>query len=69
MIMARTREVRAYIISGKTLSCPICQHTAFWTRQTLMNTTGMTFFGIEWSNRKATNYVCDNCGHVLWFMK
>ena len=67
--MARTKDVKQYIFSGKTLECSICQNTEFWTRETLMNTTGMTLAGIEWANRKATNYICNNCSHILWFMK
>lgn len=67
--MARTKEVKQYSFSGKTLECPICQHTEFWTRETLMNTTGMTLAGIEWANRKAMNYICNDCGYIFWFIK
>ena len=54
-------------IKGKKLVCPHCNETKFWTRQTLMNTRASTFFGFDWLNRKAQNYICDNCGYVLWF--
>jgi len=67
--MAKTKEVKEFSISGQKLTCPICDHTEFWTRETLMNTTGMTIAGIEWANRKAINYICNNCGYVYWFMK
>jgi predicted nucleic-acid-binding Zn-ribbon protein len=67
--MAKRKEVKEYSILGQKLTCPICKHTEFWTRETLMNTTGMTLAGIEWANRKATNYICNNCGHIQWFMK
>jgi len=69
MIMAKTKEVKEFSISGQKLRCPICDFTEFWTRETLMNTTGMTLAGIEWANRKAMNYICNNCGYVYWFMK
>jgi len=36
----------------------------FWKRETLMNTKKMTFFKLDWLNRKAQNLICDNCGHV-----
>lgn len=67
--MAEHKEVKQYNISGQPLICPICKHTEFWMRETLMNTPGMTFLGIEWANRQAINYICNNCGHILWFMK
>jgi len=35
----------------------------------LVNTPGLTFFGMEWANRQAENFVCDRCGHVLWFLR
>jgi len=28
----------------------------------------MTFFGLDWANKEATNYICENCGYVMWFM-
>ncbi len=61
-------EAKAWTISGKTLVCPVCSNDDFWKRQTLMNTPGMTFFGIEWANRQAVNYVCSRCGYVFWFL-
>lgn len=56
-------------VAGHALRCPICGHEAFWKRRTLMNTPGMTFFGVEWANRQAENFVCVRCGHVLWFLR
>lgn len=55
-------------MKGRQVTCPICQHDLFWTRTTLMNTAGMTFLGLEWANKVADNYVCADCGHVLWFL-
>ncbi len=57
------------VVGGWDLECPICGHREFWKRKTLMNTPGLTFFGVEWANRQADNYVCDACGHVLWFVR
>jgi len=56
-------------VGGHPLRCPICAHGRFWKRRTLMTTPGLTFFGMEWANRQAENYVCDRCGHVLWFLR
>lgn len=32
-----------------------------------MNTSGATLFGLDWANRNADNYICEYCGHILWF--
>jgi len=66
--MAKKREIKEFKVKGHQLICPFCQNKKFWTRETLMNTTGMTFFGLEWANRKATNFVCNSCGYIYWFM-
>ncbi|WP_026478920.1 hypothetical protein [Alkaliphilus transvaalensis] len=56
-------------INGNELICPVCKHDEFWTRETLMNTAGATFLGFDWANKAATNYVCDECGYVYWFLE
>ena len=66
--MSKPKEVKEFIIKGNKLTCPVCAKTRFWTRYTLMNTPGMTFFKLDWANRQAKNYVCDNCGYVMWFI-
>ena len=68
--MGKTREVKERITpTGKKLECPICKSTLFWTRTTLMNTVGLSFFNLDWANKNATNYVCDKCGYVYWFLR
>ncbi|MBN1198196.1 MAG: hypothetical protein JXA23_02510 [Bacteroidales bacterium] len=67
--MNKQKEAAEYTVSGHKLECPVCHHTKFTTRRTLMNTAGMTFLGIEWANREATNYICGKCGYVMWFME
>jgi DNA-directed RNA polymerase subunit RPC12/RpoP len=68
-IRHRTSEGAASrTIKGKSLKCPVCGHKEFWKRRTLMNTPGMTFFGVEWANKQADNLVCDSCGYIFWFM-
>ena len=66
--MAKNYESRRQTIHGNNLVCPVCNHDKFWFRETLMNTPGMTFFGLEWANKRATNYICDKCGYVYWFL-
>ncbi len=66
--MASQPESKQRIIKGNQLECNVCKNDTFWERQTLMNTPGLTFLGLEWANKKAQNYICDNCGFVHWFL-
>lgn len=63
------KELKTYNVLGQKLECQICKNDEFWMRETLMNTPGMTFFGVEWANKSATNYICGACGYVHWFLK
>ena len=65
--MSKKYESRRQTVSGNKLICTVCNHDKFWEKETLMNTPGMTFLGLEWANKKANNYICDNCGYVFWF--
>ena len=56
-------------IMGRPLTCPVCGDNRFWMRETLMNTSGAAFLGFDWANKAATNYICDQCGYVYWFLK
>ena len=67
--MPTNEEARPYTIDGQKLNCLICKSDCFFHQKTLMNTPGLTFFGIEWLNAEAENYVCHKCGYVHWFLK
>jgi transcription elongation factor Elf1 len=64
----RADEGKEFEVLGKQLTCPICAHTRLTTRRSLPNTRVLTFLELDWANRRATNFVCENCGHVLWFV-
>ncbi len=66
--MSRNQETNQVRVKGKKLECHHCNNDTFWKRETLMNTPGMTFFKLDWANKRAQNYICDNCGYVHWFM-
>jgi DNA-directed RNA polymerase subunit RPC12/RpoP len=68
-LKAAKHEAAAHEVQGHPLKCPICGYERFWIRRTLMNTPGMTFLGVEWANKQADNYVCNRCGHILWFFR
>ena len=55
-------------LNGYELSCPICKGKEFSKRSSLLNTRGMTFLGLDWTNQGAINYICDTCGYILWFI-
>lgn len=68
--MSNHEEAKEYFVKkGLKLECVICKNTTFWTRTTLMNTKGLTFLNLEWANKSATNYVCNECGYVHWFLE
>jgi hypothetical protein len=62
-------EVINVEIKGSRLVCPICKCDRFRERSTLLNTRGLTFFGFDWANENAQNYICISCGHIFWFSK
>jgi hypothetical protein len=58
-----------YTIGGKTIRCGHCGHEKFDIASALLNTPGMTFFGLDWANRCATLLCCRGCGRIEWFLK
>lgn len=63
------RDAQEVIKAGYTLICPVCNHDRFWSRKTQMNTRGATFFNLDWLNKNATNYICDRCSYIFWFLE
>ncbi len=58
-----------YRIQGKDIVCPVCGHTKFDKGSALLNTPGMTFFGLDWANRTATLLSCRKCGRLEWYLQ
>jgi len=65
--MGNKIESNEIIIKGKKLKCPVCDHAYFFTRTSLLNTRGLTFFNLDWANKDATNHICESCGYIYWF--
>jgi ribosomal protein S27AE len=57
------------MIEGQQLTCPVCAGTTFSSRESLLNTRGLTLFNIDWANKAATNYICGRCGYIYWFLR
>jgi ribosomal protein S27AE/DNA-directed RNA polymerase subunit RPC12/RpoP len=54
-------------INGKQLRCFICEGTHFTVSNSLLNTRMMTILNLEWTDSEANTYICEKCGHILWF--
>jgi C4-type Zn-finger protein len=65
--MSKDKEAAPRSIRGRHLACPVCRHTQFYTREYLLNTRAATFFNFDWANKSALTYICEQCGHILWF--
>lgn len=64
--MAKRHARRASVL-GRPLGCVVCQGDAFYSREIKLQTTGMTFFDLDWANESAEGVVCLACGYVHTF--
>lgn len=55
-------------IHDRQLTCPFCQHQLFSERPIKLNSTGMSFLGLDWANKSATGLICAQCGHIQMFL-
>jgi hypothetical protein len=62
----RTTEL---VVDGRVIPCPICGHDRYRTRYSVMGKRSLALFDMEWAGSEALNYVCNRCGHVLWFIQ
>jgi len=62
-------QSRKYSLAGKPIRCHHCHGETFDSATALLNTAGMTLLNLDWANRSATTLVCQECGHVQWFLK
>jgi len=57
----------SYKVHDKAVVCQACGHAKFEARDILLNTTAMTFLGLDWANRSATALICTNCTRIEWY--
>lgn len=62
------REPQPVQILGNGMQCEICKHERFYQREGKIQTTGLTFFDLDWLNASANCVVCARCGYVHWFL-
>jgi predicted nucleic-acid-binding Zn-ribbon protein len=53
--------------AGNKLACLVCGGEAFLRREIKLQTTGMSFIGLDWANRSGDGAVCRQCGFVHTF--
>jgi predicted nucleic-acid-binding Zn-ribbon protein len=63
-----TNTAKIFEVKGKDVSCAHCQHDKFYQRSAQLNTSFLSFLGLDWLNRSAECLVCENCGYVHWFL-
>ncbi len=56
-----------YAAAGKVVLCTHCGHDRFDSQSAVVNTRGLTFFGLDWLDKGATALACTRCGLVQWF--
>ena len=52
------------LVDGTRLTCPLCQGQLFGHRLIKLNTTGATFFDMDWANLNSEGVVCHRCGRI-----
>lgn len=58
----------AVTVEGKRLACAACGNDRYHERGSLLNSRGGEFFGMAWTDPKATNFICTKCGYIHWFL-
>jgi hypothetical protein len=58
-----------FLAGGKKVVCLHCGSAEFAEGIAKLNTTVMTFVGLDWADKSATTLACTACGQVQWFLK
>ncbi len=68
-IFSKEKIAEQVFVKGKKLTCRICGHDYFIYREAQLNTKTATLFNLDWANKTASCYVCNNCSHIEWFLE
>jgi predicted nucleic-acid-binding Zn-ribbon protein len=61
------QDARKVIVLEKPLVCYVCGNDNFLQREIKMQTTGLTFFDLDFLNESSDGVVCNRCGYVHMF--
>ena len=53
---------------GKPLTCVVCGNDHFDERGSRLKTRRGEFLNLSWAEDEATNFVCNRCGYMFWFL-
>jgi hypothetical protein len=56
-------------VRGRRLVCLVCGADTFARREIKLNTTGMSFFGLDWANKSGDGAICRTCGFIHTFLE
>lgn len=56
------------VVAGRRLACLVCGGDRFAYREVKLNTTGMSFFDLDWLNRSGVGAICATCGYLHTFV-
>ena len=68
-LFSKKKEAKQVSIKGKKLTCVVCKHDRFAHRKAQLNTAGMSLLDLDWLNKSANCYVCENCTYIHWFLE
>lgn len=58
----------AFAVAGRPVVCPHCGAGDFDEGRAMLNTLGLTLFGLDWANREAHLLICTRCSSIQWFL-
>lgn len=63
----RMKQGRQFEVNDKVLKCLVCGSENFSHRKVQLNTSLLTFMNLDWLNKRANCFTCDDCGFIHWF--
>lgn len=57
-----------FVLLDKVIVCAHCGGDRFLEGEAQLNTAGMTFLNLDWTNQSATTLTCMECGRLEWFL-